>query len=485
MVSATVVVGAAPSLSLPRLQRALEERDLAVALLDGGERAEEASSAEADVAILAVAPLAPGELRSIIARVHEQRPDAPVVLLGEEDTASAAVEAMRAGACEYTADTDPERVATRIEEAARRALLLGRGAVRDEVDRHDPGLPVLASTHAAAAMIIGRSEGAVQLRDLVHKVAHSAAGTVLLQGESGTGKDLVARSIHAESARRAAPFVPINCSAIPETLLESELFGHEAGAFTDAKSRKRGLLEIAHRGTVYLDEVAEMGIGLQAKFLRFLEERTLRRLGGTRSIDIDVLVIAGTNTDLAAAVEAGTFRTDLYYRLKVVPIWVSALRERREDILFLADHFLAVHSRRLHKRFSGFHPDAKQRLEAHSWPGNIRELKNAVERVVLLEDGPLVHPEMLLLGERARRPALPTAAAEPPAASPDADLRLDRVEVQALIRALERSQGNQSSAARLLGVSRDAVRHRIEKYGIVLETRARVTRPPAGATPGS
>jgi two-component system response regulator AtoC len=480
MVCATVVVGTSPGLSLPRLRRALEERDLAVTLLDGEGSAEAASTASADVAILSVPSLTPGELRSLIARVHEQRPEASVVLLGVEDTARAAVEAMRAGACEYTAETDLERVATRIEEAARRALPLAHEAVRDDVDRHDPAPAVLAPANDPSAMIIGRSAEAERLRDLVQRVARSAATTVLIQGESGTGKDLVARSIHAESARRAAPFVPINCSAIPETLLESELFGHEAGAFTDAKSRKRGLLEIAHRGTVYLDEVAEMGIGLQAKFLRFLEERSLRHLGGTKSIDIDVLVIAGTNVDITSAVESGAFRTDLYYRLKVVPIWVAPLRDRRDDIPILAAHFLTLHARRLHKRFDGFHPEAKRKLAAHSWPGNIRELRNAIERVVLLEEGPVVHPEMLLLGERSRAATAPPAATARATKSTDPELRLDRIEVEALVRALEMSEGNQSSAARLLGVSRDAVRHRIEKYGIVLETRARVTRPPAG-----
>ncbi len=486
MVSATVVVGAASGLSLPRLRRTLEDRDLAVLLLDGENSAEAASTAPADVAILSVPALAPGELRSLIARVHERRPDAAVVFLGSEDTARAAVEAMRAGACEYTAETDLERVATRIVEAARRALLLEHEAVRDDVDRHDPVPPVLAPAHDASAMIIGKGAEAERLRDLVNRVARSAATTVLLQGESGTGKDLVARSIHAESSRRAAPFVPINCSAIPETLLESELFGHEAGAFTDAKRTKRGLIEIAHRGTVYLDEVAEMGSGLQAKFLRFLEERSLRHLGGTKSIDIDVLVIAGTNVDLPAAVESGAFRTDLYYRLKVVPIWVAPLRDRSEDIPLLADHFLRLHARRLHKRFDGFHADAKRKLAAHSWPGNIRELRNAIERVVLLEDGPVVLPEMLLLGERSGlASSAPVAVTTSPATAkhPEMELRFDRIEVEALVRALEMSEGNQSLAARVLGVSRDAVRHRIEKYGIVLETHARVTRPPADALP--
>jgi len=481
MVRATVVVGDTARIPVERLRRALEERDLAVQLLDDRDSP---AGGPADIAILAVPAFVPGELRSLIARVHERRPDAPVVLVGSEDSARAAVEAIRAGACEYTAETDPERVATRIEEAARRTLRLGHEAVRDDVDRHDRSPPVLDPAPEAAAMIVGRSAEAERLRELVRRVAGSAATTVLIQGESGTGKDLVARSIHAESARRVAPFVPIHCSAIPETLLESELFGHEAGAFTDAKSRKRGLLEIAHRGTVYLDEVAEMGIGLQAKFLRFLEERSLRHLGGTKEIDIDVLVIAGTNVDLPTAVDAGSFRTDLYYRLKVVPIWVAPLRDRREDIPVLAEHFLALHARRLHKRFDGFHADAMRKLAAHAWPGNIRELRNAVERVVLLEDGPVVLPEMLLLGERSR-PALPGAGAPPPVAreapSTEAELRLDRIEVEALVRALEMSHGNQSSAARLLGVSRDAVRHRIGKYGIEIETRARVTRPPAGA----
>jgi DNA-binding NtrC family response regulator len=457
-----------------------------VALLDADAAAPEAlrAAAAADVAILYVPSLPTAALRDLLARVHERSPDAPVVFLGEGEGARAAVEALRAGDCEFTTDTDPERVATRIEAAAGRAALLGRVTLRDDSDRHDSAAP-LPTIHDPGTSFVGKSPEAERLRDLVQKVARSAASSVLIQGESGTGKDLVARTIHAESARRRAPFVPINCSAIPATLLESELFGHEAGAFTDAKSRKFGLLEIAAGGTVYLDEVAEMELGLQAKFLRFLEERTLRRLGGTESIEVDVLIIAGTNVDLAAAVEAGTFRTDLYYRLLVVPIWIAPLRDRREDIPLLAEHFLAVHSRRVHKRFVGFHPAAMRRLAAHDWPGNIRELRNAIERVVLLEDGPRVLPEMLLLGDReaavrAAPDPLPDAAEN--GARPD-DLRLDRIELQALVRALELSEGNQSLAARRLGVSRDAVRYRIEKFGIVLETRARVTRPPAAAPP--
>lgn len=478
MVTATVVVGAAPGVSLPRLRRALEKRDLVVALLNGSQGAPRPSLADPDIAIVRVPAIPPGAVAEIVSRAVDSEPGAKVFLLGLEESARAAIEAVRKGACEYNTDTDPERIAAHIVEATRQGAPATAVASRNGEASADTKL---SPPTEVGSELIGRSPEARALQDLVRKVAGSSATTILLQGESGSGKDLVARCIHAESARRDSPFVPINCSAIPETLLESELFGHEAGAFTDAKSEKRGLLELADRGTVYLDEVAEMGVGLQAKFLRFLEERSLRHLGGTDSIEIDVLVIAGTNVDLTAAVEAGRFRTDLYYRLEVVPIRVPPLRERRQDIPVLARHFLELHSRRQGKRFEGFHAAAERRLLAHPWPGNIRELRNAIERVVLLEDGPVVLPEMLQLGESTNGKSPATVVT--PSAGESNDLRLDRIELEALVRALESSGGNQSLAARRLGVSRDAVRHRIEKYGIVLETRARVTRPPASEPP--
>ena len=249
--------------------------------------------------------------------------------------------------------------------------------------------------------IIGTSTATVRLRETVRKVAQCQAMTVLLQGESGTGKDLVAQALHEESDRARGPYLPINCSAIPENLMEAEFFGHEAGAYTDARQSKPGLFELAHQGAVLLDEVAEIPLGVQAKFLRFLEDRRFKRLGGTTDLEVDVRIIAGTNVDLAGAVRTGRFRADLYYRLGVVQIAVAPLRERPEDIPPLARFFLDHYGRRLRKRFEEFAPEAMRRLVLHSWPGNVRELKNAIERIVLLEEGPVVLPDMLILADRA------------------------------------------------------------------------------------
>jgi len=335
------------------------------------------------------------------------------------------------------------------------------------------------SPRRGVARIIGTSTAAVRLRETVRKVAQSQAMTILLQGESGTGKDLVAQALHEESPRASGPYVPINCSAIPENLMEAEFFGHEPGAFTDARQTKQGLFELADRGSALLDEVAEIPAAMQAKFLRFLEDRRFRRLGGTVDHEVDVRILAGTNVDLADAVRVAHFRADLYYRLRVVPITVPPLRERPEDIPPLARFFLDTYSRRFRKRFEEFAPGAMHRLVLHGWPGNVRELRNVIERVVLLEEGPAVRPEMLVLGDGT--PSVPLRA------TGGEDLRLDQIGLRALVRALELSGGNLSGASRMLGISRDTVRYRMEKHGIRVETRVVVGGTPAETheTPGA
>jgi DNA-binding NtrC family response regulator len=325
--------------------------------------------------------------------------------------------------------------------------------------------------------IIGQSQAMRLLRDQVRRIAESPAATILLQGESGTGKDLVAKALHYSSPRAGRPFVAINCSAIPETLLEAELFGHEKGAFTDARSTKLGLIEIAGDGTLFLDEVAELSLPLQAKLLRFLEDRTFKRLGGTRDILVDVRVVAATNVDLAQTAKSGKFRQDLFYRLRIVPIRVPALRERRDDIPLLVRHFIDHFNKRFRKKFAGITQEALDLMFEHAWPGNVRELKNAVERVMLLESGPEIRPEMLLVSDAPHAP--PPADAAPAEAGEDLSLR--RLELQALLRALERTGGNQTRAARLLGVSRDTVRYRIRRFGIKVQARITASEPDAAA----
>jgi transcriptional regulator with PAS, ATPase and Fis domain len=281
---------------------------------------------------------------------------------------------------------------------------------------------------------------------------------VLLTGETGTGKDLAAKAIHYNSDRAAKPFVNITCSALPEQLLESELFGHERGAFTDARQQKRGLFETADGGTVFLDEVGEMTPSLQAKLLRFLEEKTFKRVGGLADVHVDVRVVAATNRTLEDQVEAGKFREDLFYRLQVMPITLPALRERRGDVSVLVDYYIDRYNREFRKKVRGVTADARSLLEQYRWPGNVRELRNAIERAMLLADGDWLRPDdfsSLARGEVGSTFRLPHEG-----------INLEEVEKQLLVQALERSGGNQTRAGQLLGINRDQVRYRIEKFGL-------------------
>jgi transcriptional regulator with PAS, ATPase and Fis domain len=281
---------------------------------------------------------------------------------------------------------------------------------------------------------------------------------VLLTGETGTGKDLAAKGIHYNSDRAARPFVNITASAIPEQLLESELFGHERGAFTDARQQKRGLIETADGGTLFLDEIGEMTAALQAKLLRFLEEKAFKRVGGLADIRVDVRVIAATNRSLEEEVKAGKFREDLYYRLQVMPIALPPLRERRGDVPLLASYFVEVYNREFKKRVRGLTLPALALLDKHSWSGNIRELRNAIERAMLLATRESIEPDDLALAG--------TSTVTAQFRLPPEGVNLDDVERQLLLQALERTHGNQSQAAHLLGLNRDQVRYRIEKFGL-------------------
>jgi transcriptional regulator with PAS, ATPase and Fis domain len=306
--------------------------------------------------------------------------------------------------------------------------------------------------------IIGNSPAMQRAKSLLARVAASPASTVLLTGETGTGKDLVAKAIHYNSDRAARPFVNITASAIPEQLLESELFGHERGAFTDARQQKRGLIESADGGTLFLDEIGEMAAGLQAKLLRFLEEKAFKRVGGLADIRVDVRIIAATNRNLEDEVKAGKFREDLYYRLQVMPIALPALRERRGDVPLLAAYFVDRYNREFKKRIRGLTTAAVAVIEKHSWPGNIRELRNTIERAMLLAAHEWIEPgDLVLTGST-------TVTAQ--FRLPPEGVNMEQVERQLLMQALERSHGNQSHAAQLLGLNRDQVRYRIEKFGL-------------------
>lgn len=311
---------------------------------------------------------------------------------------------------------------------------------------------------------IGQSSVAQELLEFVSRIAASRATSILLVGESGTGKELIAKRLHALSRRAGASLVPINCAALPEHLLESELFGYEKGAFTGARETKVGLLEVADGGTVFLDEIGEMPLALQAKLLRVLEDHTFRRVGGSRNISVDVRVIGATNTDLEKAIEERRFRSDLYYRLNGVQIRVPALRERFEDlpelVNYFLDHFNGIHARNI----QGVHPAAKRLLEGHSWPGNVRELRNVIERAVLVEPSSLLTSASLALPSGANGTPRP-APAEKPESMPRFSLLSGERELIAA--ALAETGGNQTRSATLLGIGRFSLRYKMKKLGML------------------
>jgi DNA-binding NtrC family response regulator len=306
--------------------------------------------------------------------------------------------------------------------------------------------------------IVGDSPAMVAAKALLERIAASPATTVLLTGETGTGKDLAAKAIHYNSERAAKPFLNITCSALPEQLLESELFGHERGAFTDARQQKRGLFETADGGTIFLDEIGEMTPGLQAKLLRFLEDRTFKRIGGLADIRVDVRVVAATNRDLEDEVYAGKFREDLFYRLQVMPIVLPPLRERFGDIPLLVAQYIKRYNQEFRKRVKGVTPEAGALLEQYGWPGNVRELRNAIERAMLLADHEWLGPEDFA--------TLSRSATSATFRLPPEGVNLEAVERQLVVQALERAGGNQTRAGVLLGINRDQVRYRIEKFGL-------------------
>ncbi len=328
--------------------------------------------------------------------------------------------------------------------------------------------------------VVSVSPKMTELMNFVKKVASCEASTILIQGESGTGKDLIAKTIHYESSRHEKPFVAINCSAIPETLMEAELFGHEKGAFTDAKAMKKGLFEAADGGTLFLDEIGELSPLLQAKLLRVLEDQVIRRVGGLRDMQVDVRVIAASNRDLEKAVREGQFRQDLYYRLAIIAIFIPPLRDRKEDILPLVDFFIDRYNRRFRKNIRGITEETRHLLLNHNWPGNVRELKNTIERGMILEEESFLRPVYLpfSVGESGGRtlfertsPAdggqmLPNGRLLPRLYIPECGTSLEEVEHSMVELAMTQAGGNQTNAAKLLDISRDALRYKLKKFGL-------------------
>src|SRR5579883_1005249 len=317
----------------------------------------------------------------------------------------------------------------------------------------------------ARRQIIAESQAMREVLAFVRRVAVSEASSILIEGENGTGKDLIAKTLHYQSLRQAEPFLAINCAAIPDTLLESELFGYEKGAFTDARAQKRGLFELADKGTLFLDEIGEIPLSLQAKLLRVLEEQCFRRLGGLLDIHVDLRIIAATNKNLREAVKEGAFRQDLYFRLNVIQISIPPLRERPEDVVPLTKFFIEHYNRKFKRNIEGVSDAAGKLLLSHSWPGNVRELRNAIERAMILEESSLITP-----------PSLPIAILHPDGAGtspleaipeiPNDGLSLEENERSLLARALEKTNGNQTQAARLLRITRDTLRYKMKKFNL-------------------
>ncbi len=321
--------------------------------------------------------------------------------------------------------------------------------------------------------IIGQSEALQKVLEMTTRAANNDASTILIEGASGSGKSLIAKCLHYNSLRAYQPFVEINCAAIPATLLESELFGHEAGAFTDAKKQKKGLVELAQGGTLFLDEIGEMQPALQAKMLQVIEEKYFRRIGGTKNIVIDIRIIAATNKDLKKALDDRTFRQDLYYRLNVINIHLPPLAERKEDIIPLVEHFIGLYSREFNKPMKRISEDARQALERYDWPGNVRELSNTVERIMILEDGDILLPGHFLAvvikgTDRLRDEWLPD---EVGAAGTGGDLSFRRLtdlyQAQIITKALEKTRGNRTEAAKILSLSRVGLYHQMKRLGLL------------------
>jgi two-component system, NtrC family, response regulator AtoC len=400
----------------------------------------------------------------VLAKLREQAPDLLVIMITALTDARPAVEALKSGAYDYLLKPfeldELKLVVAKALETHRLKLEVARLKEQQRKRFPDNGL-------------YGESSAIQEVQNLIKIIAETPRTSVLIQGESGTGKELVANAIHALSARADKSMIKINCAAIPENLLESELFGHEKGAFTDAKSTKRGLFELAHGGTLFLDEISSMRISLQPKLLRVLETSTFRRIGGTSDITVDVRIIAATNQNLEIGVRDGTFREDLLYRLKVMVINLPALREHPEDTLPIAKMFIEQNNREFNKNIKGISIEASEMMLRYPWPGNVRELKNVLERAVILCKKDEITPELLHLEPMDF--SLPVATvAMTEVSKPVQPVRLDEsstttladIEKQHILRVLEKYNNNKSKTAKILNISRSTLREKLKEYGI-------------------
>ena len=415
--------------------------------------------AETPAAVLLDINLPDGSGLDVLRQIRRRQSDAVVIMITANVLVDETIAALRGGAYDFIGK--PINL-EELQVAIRNGIEAGR--LRKEIGlfRRE------RLQQFSFEQIVGQSPAMREMLELAHKVAESEVSSVLLQGESGTGKDLVAKAIHYHSSRANAPFIAINCAALPGTLIESELFGYEKGAFTDAKARKEGLFEQAEGGTLFLDEIGELELSLQAKLLRVLEEGSFRRVGGLKDLPLDVRVIAASNRDLRTEGEAGRFRSDLFYRLSVIQIDIPPLRERGQDVELLAQHYLASFKERLRKNIDSISEEASEAFRNYEGPGTVRELRNVIERAMILEDGDEISAKYLprALSDDAQ-PQLAASTDGSVHSShfrlPPKGVALEDVEMSLVRQAIERSDGNQTKAAELLGISRDQLRYRLKK----------------------
>lgn len=430
------------------LERALTKAGYEVETVEDGQLALDRALAERPDLVLVDLKMPKIDGLSVLRRLKEHYPDLLIVMMTAHGSTSTAVEAMKAGAQDYLMKPfDIDELLITVAKAFEVESL------REQVDY------LKGEAQQGGWQLVGNSEEMLAVKHLVERVAPTPA-TVLLQGESGTGKELVAQAIHSLSSRVEGPFIRVNCAALTETLLESELFGHEKGAFTGAQARKTGRFELADSGTLFLDEIGELSVNVQAKLLRVLQEMTFERVGGEKTIKVDVRIIAATNRDLHKEVQEGRFREDLYYRLNVFPISIPPLREHRTDIPLLVEHFLD--KLRTYGGCKTLAPEVLSQLMTYTWPGNVRELENVVERMVIISQGAVILMDSLPLFDTTLKLEKPPGTFE----LPPEGVSLEEIEKSFLQQAMEQTGGNQSQAAKRLGLSRHAFLYRIEKYGI-------------------
>jgi len=415
--------------------------------------------AEAPDAVLLDINLPDGSGLDVLRQIRRRQSDAVIIMITANVLVDETIAALRGGAYDFIGK--PINL-EELQVAIRNGIEAGRLRKEISLFRRE------RLQQFSFDQIVGQSRAMREMLELAHKVAESEVSSVLLQGESGTGKDLVAKAVHYHSSRAESPFIAINCAALPGTLIESELFGYEKGAFTDAKARKEGLFEQAEGGTLFLDEIGELELSLQAKLLRVLEEGSFRRVGGLKDLPLDVRVIAASNRDLRTEGEAGRFRSDLFYRLSVIQIDIPPLRERGDDVRLLAEHYLASFRERLRKNIDSISEEALETFSNYEWPGNVRELRNVIERAMILEDGNEISGKYLPrnLSADGHLPHGSVTEGTQQANQfrlPANGVSLDEVEMSLVRQAIERSDGNQTKAAELLGISRDQLRYRLKK----------------------